>query len=138
METGIVKTESGIVKQTEFIECLLSGECSTAEDIADKFDMPLLSVVKILNDKEFISTLTNYSKAKANLTFHTRGIAKLIDLVDSEDSKDSISAIKMLAQYTGNVKGTSADVNVNLDLNKLIESMDSKEKRVTPIDIPKL
>ena len=41
-----------------------------------------------------------------------------------------MSAIKMLATYTGNVKGNTSDVSVNINLENLIQREDEREKKV--------
>ena len=132
------KQTSYLVPESELIESILTGKVSTAEELAKLHNLPLVSAVKILNDPTFLQTLSGFSKAKANLNFHTKGVAKLIQIAESEDNKEAMSAIKMLATYTGNVKGNTSDVSVNINLEHLISREDEKEKKVnqpTVIDL---
>ena len=124
------KQTSYLVPESEIIESILTGKVSTAEELAKLHNLPLVNAVKILNDPVFLQTLSGFSKAKSNLHFHTKGVSKLIEIAESEDNKEAMSAIKMLATYTGNVKGNTSDVSVNINLENLIQREDEKEKKV--------
>lgn len=137
MQTEIIKIESqqSLVNPTLVVEAILNGEVHTPEELSDKFNLPLASAIKILNDQQFLLTIGNYSKAKANLNFHTKGINKLIQISESEDNKEAMQAIKFLATFTNNVKASGTDVNVNLNLNNLLDAADQHEKKEKTLDI---
>lgn len=124
-----------IQKQELVIQSILSGEVSTAEELAELHNLSLLESVKLLSNPEFNQTLQFYSKANSNLYFHTKGIKKVIDIaINSEDNKEVMTAMKFIAQYTGNTKGESSDLNVNVNLGSLIDKAEH-EKKVSSIDI---
>lgn len=106
------------------IQSILSGEVITAEDLSHRFNLSIPESVKILNDPVFLSALGNFTKAKANISFHTRGMSRLIGMLNSDDDKVALSAIKTLAQYTGNIESKGNEVNVNLNLESTLTNME--------------
>jgi hypothetical protein len=136
--TSVGKSTGTMVSPVDVVEAIINGEVHTAEELATKFNLPILKSVQILNDPQFLQVIGNYSKAKANLNFHTKGIQKLINIAESNDNKEAMSAIKILAQYTNNVKSTGNDVNVNLNLNTLLDHADKNEKDFPVINIESL
>jgi len=133
----LVRQEKNELEQSklkqEIVESVSLGLCTTPEDISNKFSIPYEQVIQLFSDPNFTNLIANYTKAKLNINFHTKGINRLMTIVDSEDNKESITAIKLLAQLTQNLKGVqSTDVNINLNLESLVKET---EKQVNFISV---
>lgn len=121
--------------ELQIIESIINGEIIDADDLSHKFNLSIPQSVKILNDPVFLSALGNFTKAKANIAFHTKGISKLIGMLNDEDNDLVLRAIKTLAQYTGNIESKGNEVNVNLNLESALTNM---EKLVSGREIKQL
>ena len=134
-ETSLQSFRSGVlveIPQEQIINAILEGDVSTPEELAEHLSISLLQAVKILNDKQFLDTLNDYSKAKANGYLHTKGIKRVLNIAEEGDNKESLQAIKLLSQFTGNVK--EKGINVNVNLGDLIDREENhKEKNITPL-----
>lgn len=120
------------VTDAELITTILEGIATTPEELAELHNLPLATVVQVMSNPVFIKTLSQYSQAKANIHFHTRGVQRLVSIADTADDKQALQAIKLLSQYTGNTK-PKGEVTVNLDLGGLISQ---SEKNITPQNPP--
>ncbi len=117
----------------EIVKSISLGECTIPEDIVNKFDIPYEQVITLFSDPNFTNLIANYTKAKLSMNFHTKAVPRLMNIVDSNDNKESITAIKLLAQLTQNLKGVqSTDVNINLNLESLVKET---EKQVNFINV---
>lgn len=110
--------------ELNIIQSIINGEIITAEDLSIRFSIPIVQSIKILNDPVFLSALGNFTKAKANIAFHTKGISRLIGMLNDEDNDLVLRAIKTLAQYTGNIESKGNEVNVNLNLESTLTNME--------------
>lgn len=111
---------------------IASGQVTVIEDITSQFGIPYEQVLTLLNDPTFLSSIRKFTNAKLQLTFNTLIPKKLDEIIRTGDNKESMSAMKLAAQLTDNLKNTGTDVNVNLNLEGLVRET---EKNVTfPID----
>ena len=115
-------------REIEIVEAVIKGEVVTPEDIADKFNLLLPNVITVLNSPTFITMLSGFNKAKANLFVTTKAYPKLEQFAESDDAKESLPAIKMISQIAGAIKGDGNNTYVNLNLGSLIER---EEKRIS-------
>lgn len=119
------------------VQSILMGVCTIPEDIVDKFGITYNEAIELFSNPNFISTITKYSQAKMKMSFYGRDLIRLDKIIESEDDKTAIQGIKLKAQLTNTLKGTTPDVNVGIQFN--LESLirqDQKEKQVVnPIDI---
>lgn len=119
-------------RQMEIIEAIASGSCVTESELMSQFGLSFYQCTLLLSDPGFISILSNFSKARANLAFHTRGVGQMIDNLSHPDPKVNLQAVKLLGQYTGTLKSKESDVNINVSLEHLVKE---SEKKVNSIDI---
>lgn len=127
----LLTTISNDLKQS-IIEAMVSGSCTTVDDIVEQFNLSTYSAVALLNDNEFLVTVSQYSQAQAKLYFHSKGIKKIMRIADEGDDKTSIQAIKIIGEYSNDLKKKSGDINVNVSLEQQIRMEEEKEKNVTP------
>ena len=119
--------------ELEIVKSISLGECTIPEDIVTKFNIPYEQVITLFSNPNFTNLIANYTKAKLSMNFHTKAVPRLMNIVDSEDNKESITAIKLLAQLTQNLKGVqSTDVNINLNLESLVKE---SEKSINFINV---
>lgn len=124
MDTRITKTMGNFIEnkslKLEIVSRISNGEITTADDIVRDYNVTYELAIAFLSDNNTIALIQNYTKAKTNLLFHTKGINKLTELLDSEDNKEVLSSLKLLGQLSNNLKSNGADVNVNINLESLI------------------
>lgn len=109
-------------------ESMADGLCQTIDEVRTMFGLSLKAAVKLFNDNEFLVTVSEYTKAKAHIFFHTVAMPKLMTIAKEGDDKSSMTAIKMVGQYSNNLNTKSKDVNVNISLeDRVLQS----EKNIT-------
>lgn len=130
----LVKTDNNLVidqKELEksIIESVSKGECTTPEDISNKFGITHNQVINLFSNPNFTDMIAKTVKAKLKLNFYTKGVNKIQQLVESDDPKIALQAIKLEAQLTQDLKGVNVtDVNINVSLEGLVKEA---EKDVT-------
>lgn len=117
--------------QDAIAEQMASGYCTTIEDLQNEFALSLRDAVKLLNDATFLSTVAEYTKAKSNMFFHTVAVPKLMSIAQSQDNKSSIAAIKLVGEYSNNLKKADKSVTVHLSLEERVRAAELQEKNVT-------
>ena len=111
-----------------------SGESKGLVEIAKELDVSATDLVTLLNDASFLKGIKALTMAQANLSFHTDGIKGLAEIAIKGEERNRLSAIRTLAQITGNLKNShQVDVRVTFDDLRKKESNDPLSKL---FDIP--
>ena len=133
-------TTLSTTSQLEMIEQIAKGNITSVEELASHFSLPITTAISIMSDPRTINAVQKITQAKTNLFFHTKGVNRLIEMVeDTDDDKLSLSALKLIAQISNNLKQSSSDVNVNINLESLLHEDENRKKVEGPIiDIDKL
>jgi hypothetical protein len=122
-------------RKAEVIQLVAEGHVSTVEELATALSLPLEGAISLLDDPVIVQAIAQYGRTKSNLFFHTKGVNRLEQIAQSEDDKSALSAIKLIAQISNNLKaGSGTDVNVNISLESLVQA--KEEKNVTPKHSP--
>src|SRR5262245_33776824 len=74
------------------------------EDMAAQMGVSTGDLALLLNDPKFLNLVRGFTKAQANLTLHSQGVAKLVEIVGTGDNKEALTAIKILGQITGDLR----------------------------------
>jgi hypothetical protein len=86
-----------------------------------------VDAIRLLNDHDFLDTVTLFTTAKLNLMWHGGVINELEEMLKSKDSGDRKFAIDRIAKIKGAVKN---GVELSVHLEGLLDEM--QEKRVGP------
>ncbi|HEX2472395.1 MAG TPA: hypothetical protein VHJ59_06560 [Nitrososphaera sp.] len=134
MEDGLIQYEDSPLDrkrlEIEIASAMSNREVSTANEIAEKFGIEVLDAVRLLNDHEFLDTVTMFTTAKLNLLWHSGVINELQSMLKSADSGDRKFAIDRIAKIRGAVK---SGVEFNLHLEGLLD--EAHEKKVGKISV---
>lgn len=115
----------------EILEAMSSGGCSTVNELME-FGLTRYQAIQLLNDTQFMVCVAQQSKAEAKAFLHSKGFRKLKKIASGEDDKAAMSAIKMLAEFTGDMSKKS-NVDVNISLEQMVRQEEAKS--VNPIDV---
>lgn len=116
----------------EIAESISAGLNTTIGDIVENFNLTPYVATELLNDNIFLTMVSKMSKARAKLSFHSKGLSRLIEISEGENEKAALAAIKMVMEYTGEVVKRGGDVNVNVSLESHIREQEENEKNITP------
>lgn len=145
-KSAITTNTSNIVKQSNTLtnvnnidkrvlcDAIASGQCTTLDDLVMMFNITFEQASLIMSDPTVLNSLVTYTKAKANLTFHTEAVSTVQEVLRSGDNKEKLSAVKILGEITKNLNaGMNINVNqVNVSLESKIRYQDEKQKENDP------
>ncbi len=117
----------------EILEAMASGECSTVNELREQFAMTRYQALQVLNDTQFMVCVAQQSKAEAKIFLHSKGFRKLKSIAESSNDKAAMSAIKMLAEFTGDMNKKS-NVDINISLENQIRQEETKNVS-PPLDV---
>lgn len=115
----------------KILEAMSKGECSTVNELME-FGLTRYQAIQLLNDTQFMVCVAQQSVAEAKAFLHSKGFRKLKTIAQGGDDKAAMSAIKMLAEFTGDMSKKS-NVDVNISLEQLVRQEEAKS--IKPIDI---
>jgi hypothetical protein len=94
---------------------LPSEETKGLAEIAQELEVTPGELVQLLNEPEFLKGVKAISMARANIDFHSE-IGILGQIARTGENRDRLTAIRTLAQITGNFKQThQVDVRVSFE-----------------------
>ena len=102
------------------------GHLTTADAIAERYDVPVQVVVDWLNSDAFLESITKFTTAKLTLAYHGLAINKLVGIIQKGDDKTVISAINTLAKINGAIK-TGNKVDLHITLEQALTELDESE-----------
>lgn len=101
------------------------GETATPltrlDDAARLFDIPVMDLVGLFEDKRFKTLLAGISKARASLLLNGPAMERLAQIIATGSSKDALTATRLLATITGDVKERGPQVNIKMSFEDLYE-----------------
>ncbi len=100
----------------KILQAMVDGTCSTVNELMEQFDLTRYQATQLLNDTQFLTSVANTSKAEAKIFLHSKGFRKLRTIAEDGNDKSAMAAIKMLAEFTGDMsKKSNVDVNISLE-----------------------
>jgi hypothetical protein len=112
------------------LEAMASGECSTINELMEQFSLTRYQALQVFDDTQFMTCVAKQSKAEAKMFLHSKGFRRLKDIAQGSDDKAAMSAIKQLAEYTGEISKKS-NVDVNISLEQMVRQEEAKN--VSPV-----
>jgi hypothetical protein len=86
--------------------------------LADQLDVSVGDLVALLNDKAFTQLVRSITAAQANLTFHSVGVPKLVEIIQNGKDKTALGAIQTLGKLSGDLV-TRKQVDVRMTFEDL-------------------
>jgi hypothetical protein len=74
------------------------------EDMAEAMGVSTGDLALLLNDEGFLKLVRGLTRAQANLTLHSKGVQRLVDIIGSKDDKAALTAIKLIGTLTGDFR----------------------------------
>ena len=121
----------------EILQAMVSGTCSTVNELMEQFDLTRYQALQLMGDTQFMICVANTSKAEAKIFLHSKGFRKLRKIAEDGNDKSAMSAIKMLAEYTGDMSKKS-NVDVNISLEQMVRQDEQRVASSIDVDFRKV
>jgi hypothetical protein len=112
------------------INALMTGEVVTAGQIAEKFSIPFLDVVKIINNPEFIKHFSSIQKSLATVEFDAVKYRRMMSILTKGADRDAIQAFNALENVLGPQKGKDGS---RTTLEVLIRNMSPEKQEIIDV-----
>lgn len=114
------------------IDSLLTGECLTAKDLSNKYEIPLSEALRIMSDPETSRKFQQVKKAQANIEFDAIAYDRIIKAIQSEKDGDAVYAAKTMADILGRTQKTNFNniSQTNINIEKVINSLSEEDQEV--------
>lgn len=106
-----------------------AGLLLSADDIAERYNVPVEVAVDWLNSDGFQEAIAKFTNAKIALAYHGLALNKLVGIIQKGDDKTVIAAINTLAKISGAIK-TGSTVDLHVTLEQALTELDASEPEV--------
>lgn len=121
----------------EIIQAMVEGNCSTINELMEQFSLTRYQALQVMDDPQLMTCVAKTSKAENKLFLHSKGFRRLREIAEGKNEKAAMTAIKMLAEHTGDMSKKS-NVDVNISLENMVRQDEAKQSNAIDVEFRKV